>query len=38
LEARDAPQREIAPQKKEAEDSRVAQKKARLVNKTGFKP
>ncbi|MBI3265037.1 MAG: hypothetical protein HYZ58_18070 [Acidobacteria bacterium] len=37
-EARDAPQRDIAPQKKETEESRVAPKKARLVNKAGFKP
>lgn len=38
LDVRDAPQRDIAPQQKEAADSRVAPKKARLVNKTGFKP
>ena len=37
LEAREAPQREVAPRKQEAEDSRVAQKKARLVNNAGSK-
>jgi ribosomal 50S subunit-associated protein YjgA (DUF615 family) len=38
LEAREAPQREVVLQEKEAAASRVAQKKARLVNKTGSKP
>ena len=35
---RDAPQREIAWQKKEADDARAAQEKARLANKAGFRP
>ena len=38
LDERDAPQREIARQKKEADDTRVAQEKARLANKAGFRP
>jgi hypothetical protein len=37
LDARDAPGLEIARQKKEAEDLRVSQAKARLVNKAAFK-
>ena len=37
LDARDAPGLEIARQKKEAEDLRVAQAKARLANKAAFK-
>src|SRR5205807_27037 len=35
LDERDAPQREIARQKKEADDTRAAQEKARLANKAG---
>jgi hypothetical protein len=38
LDEREAPQREIARQKKEAEDTRVAQEKARIVNKAAFRP
>jgi hypothetical protein len=38
LDERDAPQREIARQKKEAADTRAAQEKARLANKAGFRP
>lgn len=38
LDAREAPQREVARQKQEADDNRVAQEKARLVNKAAFKP
>ena len=38
LDAREAPQREVALQKKEAEDKRVADEKARLVNKAAFRP
>lgn len=38
LDEREAPQREIARQKKEAEDARVAQEKARVVNKAAFRP
>ena len=38
LDAREAPQREVARQKKEAEDRRVADEKARLVNKAAFRP
>jgi hypothetical protein len=38
LDERDAPRREIARQKKEANDTRAAQEKARLANKAGFRP
>ena len=38
LDERDAPQRERARQKKEAEDARAAQEKARLANKAAFIP
>jgi hypothetical protein len=38
LDARDAPRREIARQKKEADDTRAAREKARLANKAGFRP
>ena len=38
LDEREAPQREIARQKKEVEDTRVTQEKARLVNKAAFRP
>lgn len=38
LDDREAPQREIARQKKEAEDSRVSQEKARTANKAAFRP
>jgi hypothetical protein len=38
LDERDAPKREIARQKKEADDTRAAQEKARLANKAGFRP
>ena len=38
LDERDAPIREIARQKKETEDTRAAQEKARLANKAGFRP
>jgi len=38
LDERDAPRREIARQKKEADDTRAAQEKARLSNKAGFRP
>jgi len=38
LDERDAPKREIARQKKEAEATRAAQEKARLSNKAGFRP
>jgi hypothetical protein len=38
LDEREAPQREIARQKKEAEDTREAQEKARLANKALFRP
>jgi hypothetical protein len=38
LDARDAPQREVARQKKEVNDSRVAREKARVANKAAFKP
>jgi hypothetical protein len=34
----EAPQREIARQKKEAEDTRLSQEKARLANKAAFRP
>lgn len=35
---RQAPQREIARQKKEVEDTRVSQEKARIANKAAFRP
>jgi hypothetical protein len=38
LDEREAPQREIARLKKEAEDARVAQEKVRIVNKAAFRP
>ena len=38
LDEREAPQREIVRQKKEAEDARVAEEKARTVNKAAFRP
>jgi hypothetical protein len=38
LDEREAPQREIARQKKEADDVRASQGKARLANKAAFKP
>lgn len=38
LDEREAPQREIARKKKEAEDSRTFQEKARLPNKAAFRP
>ena len=38
LDEREAPQREIARQKKEAEELRVAQEKSRLTNKATFRP
>ena len=38
LDERDAPRREIARQKKEQDDTRAAQEKARLANKAGFRP
>jgi hypothetical protein len=38
LDELDAPKREIARQKKEADDTRAAQEKARLANKAGFRP
>ena len=38
LDEREAPQREIDRQKKEANDARVAQQKARLANKAAFRP
>ena len=38
LDERDAPRREIARQKKEADDARAAQDKARVANKAAFRP
>jgi len=38
LDALEAPKREIARQKKQADDTRAAQEKARLANKAGFRP
>lgn len=38
LDAREAPQREIARQKQEEEKLRVSQEKARATNKPGFRP
>ena len=38
LDELDAPKREIARQKKEADDTRAAREKARLANKAAFRP
>jgi hypothetical protein len=38
LDEQEAPQREIEGQKKQDEENRAAQEKARLVNKAGFRP
>jgi hypothetical protein len=38
LDASEAPQRELARQKKDAEDARVSQEKARLANREAFRP
>jgi hypothetical protein len=38
LDEREAPQREIARQKKEVEDTRLSQEKARTANKAAFRP
>ena len=38
LDAREAPQREIERQKKEVDDARATQEKARAVNKATFRP
>jgi len=38
LDDREAPQREIARQKKEAEDARASQEKSRIANKAAFRP
>jgi hypothetical protein len=38
LDRQEAPQREIARQKKEVEDTRVSQEKARITNKAAFRP
>jgi hypothetical protein len=38
LDAREAPRREIARQKKEVDDTRVSQEKARIANKAAFRP
>ena len=38
LDEREAPQREIARQKKETEDIRASEEKARLANKAVFRP
>ena len=38
LDQREAPQRELARQKKEADDARVSQEKARVSNKAAFRP
>jgi hypothetical protein len=38
LDQREAPQREVARQKKEAEDSRASEDKARTANKAVFRP
>jgi hypothetical protein len=38
LDEREAPQREIARQKKDVEDTRVSQEKARIANKAAFRP
>ena len=38
LDDQEAPRREIARQKKDADDTRAAAEKARLTNKSGFRP
>ena len=38
LDAQEAPQRELALQKKQDQESRLQQEKARLANKEGFRP
>ena len=38
MDERDAPQREVAREKKEADDARTSQQKARAANKAAFKP
>ena len=38
LDQREAPQRELARQKKEVEDARIADEKARATNKAAFRP
>jgi hypothetical protein len=38
LDEREAPQREVARQKKEVEDTRLSQEKARIANKAAFRP
>ncbi len=38
LDEQEAPQREIERQKKQDEENRAAQEKARLVNKANFRP
>jgi len=38
LDAREAPQRELARQKQEEADARASQEKARATNKAGFRP
>jgi len=38
LDEREAPQREVARQKKEVEDTRLAQEKARIANRADFRP
>ena len=38
LDEREAPQREIARQKKEVDDTRVSREKARLANNAAFRP
>ena len=38
MDEREAPERETARQKKEADANRAAQEKARLANKAAFRP
>lgn len=38
LDDREAPQRELARQKKEVAESRASEEKTRLVNKAAFRP
>jgi hypothetical protein len=38
LDQREAPQRAIAQQKKDDEDARTSQEKARVTNKAAFRP
>jgi hypothetical protein len=38
LDQQEAPQREIERQKKEAEENRLIEEKARLANKANFRP